>query len=142
MNKCVLFAVSLLNLTACAGQQSIETSGLTRAQLADVQISLVNDQGRCSLISSAEPARALDMKWPCRFSEDRKQKVRVEHFRQAEVIMVERSEPLAVPSTDCETDLQAIRQFRGRLEVAPVTRVAACGPGYWDQKTLVWQFDW
>lgn len=142
MNKSLLFALSLFSLTACAEQQPVAAKGLVQATFAGQQVNLIDDQGRCTLTRPGKPPLTLDMQWPCRFSEDSQQKVRVESFRQAQIIMVERSEPLPAPSKDCATDLQAIRYFKNKLEVAPVSRVAACGPGHWDQKAYVWQFDW
>jgi hypothetical protein len=142
MSKSLLLALSLFSVTACAAQPPATPTGLTQATFAGQQVNLIDDQGRCTLARTGNAPLTLDMKWPCRFSEDRQQKVRVEHFNQAQIIMVERSEHLPAPSKNCATDLQAIRYFKGKLEVAPVSQIDACGPGPWDQKAYVWQFDW
>lgn len=132
----------LLSLCACAEQKTPTAVGLTKADFAGQSVRLSDDQGRCTLSRTGNPTLTLDMKWPCRFSEDQQQKLRVENFRQAQIIMVERSDRLPAPSQDCETDLQAVRLYKGKLEASPVSRVTACGPGYWDQKVMTWQFDW
>ncbi|MFS2158158.1 hypothetical protein ACCD10_12460 [Pseudomonas sp. Pseusp122] len=142
MNKFLLFTLSLFSLTACAAQQPATANGLTQATFAGQQVNLIDDQGRCTLTRPGNPPLTLDMKWPCRFSEDRQQKVRIENFHKTQIIMVERSEHLPAPSKDCATDLQPIRYFKGKLEAAPVSQIAACGPGSWDQKAYIWQFDW
>ncbi|MCQ3001636.1 hypothetical protein NLO98_17940 [Pseudomonas syringae] len=138
-----LLSASLLSLTACAAQPSATSSStLTAAEIAGQPAHLSDGQGRCVLTRKGSAALTLDMQWPCRFSEDRQHKVRVEDFRKALIVMVERSEPMPPPSTDCLTDLQPVRFYKGKLEAAPVSRIAACGPGFWDQKTFTWQFDW
>ncbi|MEG5264124.1 hypothetical protein TRP66_07460 [Pseudomonas sp. JDS28PS106] len=132
----------LISLSACAAQTEPRHEGLTSASLGGLEIRLIDEQGRCAVARADSAPLVLDMKWPCRFSEDQQKKVRVEDYRKALVVMVERSEPLPPPSTECATDLQSIRLYKGKLDVSPVSRVAACGPGYWDQKVLIWQFDW
>lgn len=134
-------AASLISLSACAEQQ-VATSSLTTVDLKGQQAILSDVQGRCTFIRAGSPPLTLDMPWPCRFSEDQQKKVRIENFRNALIVMVERSEHLPAPSEDCATDLQSIRLYKGKLEVSPVSRVSACGPRYWDQKVLTWQFDW
>jgi hypothetical protein len=142
MKKSALFALGIFSIAACADPAPSDSPGLVHASFAGKNVSLINDNGRCALSLSAAQSIALDMIWPCRFSEDRQKNVRVESYRQAQVLMVERSEHLPPPSKDCATDLQAIRYFKGRVEVALVSQIAACGPGYWDQKALIWDFDW
>lgn len=132
----------LISLSACAAQTEPRHEGLTSASLGGLEIRLIDEQGRCAVARADSAPLVLDMKWPCRFSEDQQKKVRVEDYRKALVVMVERSEPLPPPGTECATDLQSIRLYKGKLDVSPVSRVAACGPGYWDQKVLIWQFDW
>lgn len=132
----------LISLSACAEQTDLPPAGLTTVNLGGQPITLTNEQGQCALTRAGNTPLTLDMKWPCRFSEDQQKKVRVEDYRKALVVMVERSEPLPAPSTDCATDLQSVRLYKEKLELSPVSRVAACGPGYWDQKVLIWQFDW
>lgn len=138
----IWLAACLMTFDAQAAQPERTATGLTQARLADQTISLSNQQGRCTLTHADNVAVTLDMKWPCRFSEDRQKKVRIEDYRKALVVMVERSEPLPAPSQDCATDLQSVRLYKGKLEISPVSRVAGCGPAHWDQKALIWNFDW
>lgn len=138
----MLSMVPLISLSACAGQTELPDERLTTASLNGLEIRLIDEQGQCAVARADSAPLVLDMKWPCRFSEDLQKKVRVEVYRKALVVMVERSEPLPPPSTECATDLQSVRLYKGKLDVSPVSRVAACGPGYWDQKVLIWQFDW
>ena len=142
MSKFLLLALGLCSLTACTGLQPAATKASLQATFAGQQVSLIDTQGRCTLARPGNAPLSLDMQWPCRFSEDAQQNVRVEHFRQAQIIMVEHIERAPAPGKGCTTDLQPIRALNGKLEVAPVSRIPVCGPGQWDQKAFVWQFDW
>lgn len=145
MRKSVLtpmLAAMLISLNACAGQADAARTGLTQAEVGGQQLSLSNEQGRCTLNQAQRAPLTLQMQWPCRFSEDLQKNARVETYRKALIVMVERSDPLPAPSKNCITDLQSVRLFNGKLEASPVSRIAACGPAHWDQKAFVWQFDW
>jgi len=137
-----LLTAALISLNACAEQADPARNGLTKAELGGQQLSLSNEQGRCTLNRAGAASLTLEMQWPCRFSEDLQKNVRVETYRKALIIMVERSDPLPAPSKSCVTDLQPVRLLNGKLEASPVSRVAACGPSHWDQKAFIWQFDW
>ncbi|AQZ35764.1 hypothetical protein JWV26_10355 [Ectopseudomonas toyotomiensis] len=137
-----LLASALVSLSACAEQGVRPSVGITQAEFAGQAVQLSDAQGRCALTLADAAPLTLDMQWPCRFSETPQQQLRVEYFRQTPIIMVERSEPQPAPSRSCLTDLQALRLHQGRLEAAPVSRIAACGPSQWDQKAFVGMFDW
>jgi hypothetical protein len=137
-----LLSLSLVSLNACAAQPPAAGTPLTQAELDGKRMHLSDAQGYCLLTREGSAPLPLEMEWPCRFSEDQQQKPRVERFRQGLIVMVERSEPAPAPATDCLTDLQPVRLYKGKLEAAPVSRIAACGPGFWDQKTFTWLFDW
>ena len=70
------------------------------------------------------------------------EKALLKNYRSAQIFMVQHSEPAGAPNTDCTTDLQAIRYFRGSVELAPVHRMGTCNTSRWDQKVVVWQFEW
>ncbi len=144
MRASVLFSVllaSILNFDAIAGQTTPDSTGLIRAEIGGQQLHLTNDQGRCMLNRAGDPPVQMDMQWPCRFSEDQQLKVRIEDYRQSLFFMVERSIPMPAPSENCLTDLQAVRLSKGQLQIAPSSRISACGPGHWDQKAFISQFD-
>ncbi|RMO78263.1 hypothetical protein [Pseudomonas syringae group genomosp. 3] len=143
MRAYVLFSLllaSTLSLDAIADQTTPDSPGLTQFEIAGKQLSLSNEKGRCVLNRAGDPPVKMDMRWPCRFSENKQLNVRIEDHRQSLVFMVERSVPMPAPSTDCLTDLQAVRLFKGQLEIAPSIRVGGCGPGLWDQKLFIWYF--
>lgn len=142
MKNFVLVTLSFISVIACADPSSDQNKELRKATLDKQQIRLVDEKGRCTVIHSALPPLRLDMQWPCNFSEDLKNEVRIEKFGNAQIVMVERSEPLPPPSELCSTELQAVRLFRGKLEASPISRVGACLPRHWDQKNFVWRFDW
>lgn len=140
--KYLLFALCVLGSNASAQPTSATPVGLVQATFVGEHVNLVNDNGQCSFVRPGQVPLRLDMAWPCRFAEDRQKKVRVELFRGAEILMVERSEPLPAPSNECVAARQVIRHFRDKLEIAPVLNSSRCGLGFWDQKNFVWQFDW
>lgn len=142
MKNFVLVTLSFISVIACADPSSDQSKELRKATLDNQQLRLVDEKGRCTVIHSALPPLRLDMQWPCNFSEDLKNEVRIEKFGNAQIVMVERSEPLPPPSELCSTELQAVRLFRGKLEASPISRVGACLPRHWDQKNFVWRFDW
>ncbi|TWC11742.1 hypothetical protein FBY06_14118 [Pseudomonas sp. SJZ085] len=133
---------SLVNLSACAGQDTVATAAPTQAMFVGQPVSLINDQGRCTLVKPDQSRMALDMEWPCQFSVGPDKQLRVEIFNQVPIFAVERSEHMPAPSRDCLTKLQAVRQIKGTMEVADVSQFAACGPGHWDQKMYVAPFTW
>lgn len=142
MKNLALVTLSFISVIACADPSSDQSKELRKATLDNQQLRLVDEKGRCTVIHSALPPLRLDMQWPCNFSEDLKNEVRIEKFGNAQIVMVERSEPLPPPSELCSTELQAVRLFRGKLEASPISRVGACLPRHWDQKNFVWRFDW
>lgn len=140
--KYLLCVLSMLSFYTSAEQAPVTPVGLVQATFVGEHVNLVNDNGQCSFVRPGQVPLRLDMAWPCRFAEDRQKKVRVELFRGAEILMVERSEPLPAPSNECVAARQVIRHFRDKLEIAPVLNSSRCGLGFWDQKNFVWQFDW
>ena len=138
----LLLAPFLISLNAFSAQSTPGAAPLTQTKLGDKPVQLSESKGRCVLTREGNAPVTLEMKWPCRFSEDRQQKVRVEPFREALIIMVERSEPQVPLGMDCKTDLQPVRLYKDKLQAAPVSHIAACGPGFWDQKVYTWLFDW
>ncbi|RON18735.1 hypothetical protein [Pseudomonas frederiksbergensis] len=138
-------AASLISLSACAGQEAPAPAAPatpTQAVFVGQPLSLINDQGRCTLVKPDKTHLTLDMEWPCQFSLGQDRQLRVETFRQVPIFMVERSEPMPAPSRDCLTKLQAVRQIKGTLEISGVNQFASCGPGQWDQKMYVAFFRW
>lgn len=145
IRKLLLATLLATSLSACAGEKTGTSASpltLTEAVFVGQPLSLINDQGQCTLVKPDQTHMTLDMEWPCQFSLDRAQQLRVEMFREVPVFMVERSEHLPAPSRDCLTTLQAVRQIKGALEASEANRIASCGPGQWDQKMYVAFFSW
>ncbi|XXE61449.1 hypothetical protein J3P77_00635 [Pseudomonas sp. R1-18] len=143
-----LLACLTVSLSACAAEVHSDTAhtaaaeGVTRGVFASRTVSLDDAQGVCVLNYEGHPPLKLDMQWPCRFSEDQAHQLRIESFKQTPILMVERSEPMPPPSRNCKTDRQPVRLLNGKLEAAPVGRIATCGPAHWDQKAFTAMFDW
>lgn len=135
-------ATILLSMTTGAAQQKTELSAPVDTILAGRAVSLSNHQGMCKLARADTSAIVLDMRWPCQFSVNRRQDVRVETYLKTPILMVERSEHLPPPSRDCRTDVQAVRWYKGKLEAAEAQHIAMCGPSHWDQKMFMGVFDW
>lgn len=142
MKKQMSFALAILSTTTFAEVQPVTPIGLGQATFVGQQVNLINDDGHCAFVRPGQPLLRLDMAWPCRFSETKQKKVRIELFRGAEILMAERSEPLPAPSKECDTATQVVRHFKDKLEIAPVIQSTRCGLDVWDQKVFVWQFDW
>lgn len=147
-----LLGGALISLNACAAQpqatapvaaiSAAQADALTEGVFAERPVRLSDVHGQCALTHGEQPAITLDMQWPCRFSETPQHTVRIEKFGQSPILMVERSEKMAAPDNDCITDRQVVRWFKGKLDIAPVGRIAACGPAQWDQKAFIGMFDW
>ncbi|WP_260962735.1 hypothetical protein [Pseudomonas citri] len=134
----ILVGCLLSSLTACAEQAATPT---TQAVFAGQPLSLVDDQGQCTLVKADQSRMKLDMEWPCGFSLDKQQKLRVEMFNNIPIFAVWRSEHMPAPSRDCLSKMQAIRQMPTGFEAGPVSRYASCGSGG-DQKMYVAPFTW
>lgn len=135
-------SISLISLNAGAAQPSATLNAVTTAEIAGQSVHLSDGEGRCVLTRKGDVALMLDMQWPCHFSQDRQHKARIENFRGAQIVMVEHSEPMPPPDTDCFTDIQPVRFYKGKLEAVRVARIFACGPGFWDQKMFTAMFRW
>jgi hypothetical protein len=136
----VLSALATTTVFAETAPASAERS--EQVDLAGRQVRLVDDGGRCLMSVSDGTAMRLDVKWPCQFSKNHQGKMLFENYRSAQIFMVQHSEPSVSQDRRCDTDLQAVRYFKGVTELAPVSRVGACTTRRWDQKVFVWQFDW
>jgi len=134
----VCLAMSFVSLSACA--EHAENPAI-QAIFVGQQLRLTEDQGQCTLVQSDQSRVRLDMEWPCSFSLDKQQKLRVEIFNGIPIFSVWRSEHNPAPSRDCLTKMQAVRQIQGRLETAQVSIFASCGSGG-DQKMYVAPFTW
>ncbi|KHK62362.1 MULTISPECIES: hypothetical protein [Pseudomonas] len=131
-------AMSLVSLSACAEHADTPT---TQAVFVGQPLSLVDDQGQCTLVKPDQSRMKLDMEWPCGFSLDKQQKLRVEMFNDIPILAVWRSEHMPAPSRDCLSKMQAIRQMPTGFEAGTVSVYAACGSGG-DQKMYVAPFTW
>ena len=134
-------AASLVSLSACAAEDVPTPTAATQAMFVDQPLSLVDDQGRCTLVKPDQTRMQLDMEWPCSFSLDAQQKLRVETFNNTPIFAVWRSEQMPAPSHDCLSKMQAVRQYQGIFEAGAVSTFAACGSGG-DQKMYVAPFTW
>lgn len=133
---------SLVSLSACAEQKADTPAAFTQAVFVGQPVSLINDQGRCTIVKPDKSHLSLDIEWPCQFSLNQDRQLRVETFNQVPIFMVERSEHMPAPSRDCLTKLQAVRQVKGTFELSDVNQFASCGPGQWDQKMYTGFFRW
>jgi hypothetical protein len=130
--------MSFISLSACA--EHAENPSI-QAIFVGQELRLIDDKGQCTLLQSDQGRVQLDMEWPCSFSLDKQQALRVEIFNGIPIFSVWHSEHMPAPSRDCLTKMQAVRQIQGRLETAQVSRFASCGSG-WDQKMYVAPFTW
>lgn len=137
-----VFILSLLSFSAYVGQKAHADNDVMDISFDGRNISLINDNGHCGLARSDDSLLRLDVKWPCWFSQNHQGKTLLKNYLSTQIFMVQHSEPAGAPDTDCTTDLQAIRYFRGSIELAPVHRVGTCNTSRWDQKVFVWQFEW
>jgi len=143
MRKSLLAIIlSLPVFSVCADLETQDDTDGVKIPFAGRNVSLVNDKGHCALTSADNWMVRLDVKWPCQFSKNHQGKVLLENYRSAQIFMVQHSEPSVSQDRRCDTDLQAVRYFKGVIELAPVSRVGACTTRRWDQKVFVWQFDW
>lgn len=141
MNKLLLalcLTTSLISLSACAEHAG---SPSTRAVFMGQQISLIDDQGQCTLVKPDQSHLKLDMEWPCGFGLDKQQKLRVEVFNKTPIFAVWRSDHMPAPGRDCLSKMQAIRQMPEGFQAGTVSLYAACGSGG-DQKMYVAPFTW
>lgn len=142
MKVILVIILSLLTSLAHADQKNHAKNEVVEVSFGGRSISLVNDDGHCALARSDDSLLRLDVKWPCQFSQNFLGKTVLENYLSAQIFMVQHSEPSPTPETSCTTALQAIRYYKGNVELAPVHTVTACNTSRWDQKVFVWQFDW
>lgn len=136
-------------LTCCLAISSISLDArathaepiATQTVFVGQQLQLIDDQGQCTLVKPDQTRMKLGMEWPCSFSLDKAQKLRVETFNDIPIFAVWRSEHMPAPSRDCLSNMQAIRQINGAFEAGGVSRYASCGTGG-DQKMYVGPFSW
>ncbi|KAB0504467.1 hypothetical protein [Pseudomonas lini] len=114
---------------------------ITQTVFVGQQLRLVDDQGQCTLVKPDQNRMKLDMEWPCSFSLNKQQQLRVETFNDTPIFSVWRSEHMPAPSRDCLSKMQAIRKIQGGLEAGTVNTYASCGSGG-DQKMYVGPFTW
>ena len=131
-------AMNLISLNAWAEHAEMPT---TQAVFVGQQLRLIDDQGQCTLVKPDQSRMKLDMEWPCSFSLNKQQQLRVETFNDIPIFSVWRSEHMPAPSRDCLSKMQAIRQIKGSLEAGAVNTFASCGSGG-DQKMYVGPFTW
>jgi NADH pyrophosphatase NudC (nudix superfamily) len=131
-------AMNLISPSAWAEHAETPT---TQTVFVGQQLRLVDDQGQCTLVKPDQSRMKLDMEWPCSFSLNKQQQLRVENFNDIPIFSVWRSEHMPAPSRDCLSKMQAIRQIQGRLEAGAVNTFASCGSGG-DQKMYVGPFTW
>jgi hypothetical protein len=131
-------AISSISLNAWA--EHAEPT-VTQAVFVGQQLRLLDDQGQCTLVRPDQVRMKLGMEWPCSFSLDKAQKLRVETFNDIPIFAVWRSEHMPAPSRDCLSKMQAVRQINGAFEAGAVSNYASCGSGG-DQKMYVGPFTW
>ncbi|MFK3798493.1 hypothetical protein [Pseudomonas sp. NPDC088444] len=136
------FILSLRTFSAYASTKPQDQKDVLDISFDGRRISLVNDNGHCALARSDDSLLRLDVNWPCQFSQTFLTKAVLENYRSATIFMVQHSNRVVPPDTHCTTDLQAIRYFKGNVELAPVHKVERCSIRRWDQKIFVGQFDW
>ncbi|AMB84274.1 hypothetical protein AWM79_02735 [Pseudomonas agarici] len=131
-------ATGLISLSAFAEHATTPT---TQAIFVGQPLQLVDDQGQCTLVRPDQSRMKLDMEWPCSFSLNNQQKLRIETFDNIPIFSVWRSEHMPAPSHHCLSKMQAVRQIKGILEAGVVSTFASCGPGT-DQKMYITPFVW
>jgi hypothetical protein len=139
----LLSSCVLLSLYACAETTPDTTTAQDKqVDLGGQVLTLENHDQRCALRKPDQSLLTLDMPWPCHLGVDRQGKPRVEHFNNAQIIIVQHFAPEPAPSTECRSQYQAIRKMAGQLEASMVAGGGRCLPGAFDQKNFVALFTW
>lgn len=139
-----LLSIMSLSLPACA-ELPAEAPGDEQASvsLSGMTLTLQNQDQRCSLRKDDGSLLALEIPWPCAFSENSKGLPRVEKFNQnAEIVIVYHAIPEPSPGHRCDTRFQAVRLIKEQLEASMVAETPLCMKGPIDQKNFVAFFDW
>ncbi|MDG0815821.1 hypothetical protein [Bdellovibrio svalbardensis] len=109
----------------------------TEAEFSGYKLSLHNRDGLCVVVANDKLDINLKIKAPCQFHREPNGKLRVHQTGKNPAFLVEHSIKLPAPSNDCDTQIQAIRSVKGKLEASPVaSHAAACLPFRWDQKVF------
>ncbi|MDF0729351.1 hypothetical protein P0Y43_01255 [Pseudomonas entomophila] len=146
MNRLLKAAPGLLialALNACAQPAPSSSPPGLQVRLGEHRLALVNHQGRCALQKADQSLLELQMPWPCQLSPERNSgKPRVERFNGAQIIIV--SHVAADPSQPgrCNSQYQAVRLMKTRLEPSILATGASCSTGPVDQKDFVGLFTW
>ncbi|MFD2885113.1 hypothetical protein ACFS4T_34075 [Pseudomonas lini] len=114
MEKKHLLAVGLaMNFIIPSAWAEHAETPITQTVFVGQQLRLVDDQGQCTLVKPDQNRMKLDMEWPCSFSLNKQQQLRVETFNDTPIFSVWRSEHMPAPSRDCLSKMQAIRKIQG-----------------------------
>ncbi|RRV03884.1 hypothetical protein EGJ27_23595 [Pseudomonas sp. v388] len=142
--RTVLLGLLSFSLNACAesGSSTSATTGDSpQVSLGGQNLSLINVEGKCSVLKPNGARLATKLPWPCQFSQDRNGRARVETFKSTPIVLLTHDERAAESGFDCVQTAQALRLRNGVLEISSVNQAGMCSRGH-DQKLFTAMFDW
>lgn len=142
--RTVLVGLLSFSLNACAESKSpasAVTGDSPQVSLGGQHLTLINVEGKCTLLKPDGARLATELAWPCQFSQDRGGQARVETFKSSPIVLLTHDERAAESSIDCEQTAQAVRLRSGVLETSSVNRAGMCTRGH-DQKLFTAMFNW
>jgi hypothetical protein len=142
--RTVLLGLLSFSLNACAESKSstsVVTGDSAQVSLGGQNLTLINVEGKCTLLKPDGARLATDLAWPCQFSQDRNGQARVETFESSPIVLLTHDERGTESSIDCQQTAQALRLRNGVFETSSVNRAGMCTRGH-DQKLFTAMFDW
>lgn len=136
-----MLPAALLPGLAQAGQ-AVDADLPLEAVLAGQSYALESQQHRCALRKPDQSLLMLDIPWPCHFSISEPAKAHIETFQNVPIVMALHIKTLADTPSECRSQYQAIRLYKGKFEPSVAGRYASCMRGKGDQKAYTGVFDW
>jgi hypothetical protein len=114
--------------------------------LAGVRLQVTEQGGQCYLASvnarGGERSHRLDMPAPCAFHNDPAGTLRTIRNGKSDYALIESSKAAGAGTSDCETQLRAIRAAGGQVHVSQhKDKLASCPPFQWDRMLFTELFD-
>ena len=135
------------NITVAAvliAAASTAAYGDDRATLQDSSLILLSDRTACRLVqmtADADTVLRLPLSGLCTFHRDDTGALRIKDTEAGPVFLIETSTLQTGSTTDCDTQVLAIRQTADGLTPAPsAARVASCLPFQWDEAMFLGAF--
>lgn len=126
-------ALAALVLLAACGRR-LEEAPLAVGTIGGQQLTLDNAGGACQLSSATGPVD-LGIPWPCGFHRTPNGAVRTVQRGQAEIALVESSQPHPELAKTCKTEIRGLAVTGGEVYVSEQKEtVAHCPPFQWDEQ--------